>query len=181
MATVNLLPNADISNNFGLSTGSDAYALMDDDHTGSIATDSSFLVATSTGKKCVLGFQDFSASASSIDAVQAVVKAGNNGRGQSFEVGMTMVNAAGGNFYSQEGSGNQNASATYRTVTYTNRTTSDGASAWTETDVNNLQMELELTAHSNGDFKTTYCYYIITYTAGAAAPSDNAIFFGTNF
>ena len=180
MATVNLLPNADISNNFGYSTGTDAYALMDDDHTGTIASDSSFLVATSSGKKFSLGFQDFSASASSIDAVQAVVKAGNNGRGASFTIGMTMVNGTSGNFYSAESSGSLAASGTYRTVTFTNRTTSDGSSAWTETDVNNLRMELQLTDHPGGTFRTTYCYYIITYTE-AAAPSDNSIFFGTNF
>ena len=179
MATVNLLPNADISNNFTISTGSDAYAVMDDDHTGTIASDSSFLVATSVGKKFSLGFQDFSASASSIDAVQAVVKAGNNGRGASFTIGMTMVNGTSGNFYSAESSGSLAASGTYRTVTFTNRTTSDGSSAWTETDVNNLRMELQLTAHSGGTTRLTYCYFIITYTEPVA--TDNAIFFGTNF
>ena len=31
MATVNLLPNADVSNDWTLSTGSDVYALIDDD------------------------------------------------------------------------------------------------------------------------------------------------------
>ena len=180
MATVNLLPNADISNNFTISTGSDAYAVMDDDHTGTIASDSSFLVATSSGKKFSLGFQDFSASASSIDAVQAVVKAGNNGRGQSFTIGMTIVNGTSGNFYAQESSGSLAASGTYRTISYTNRTTSDGSTAWTETDVNNLRMEFQLTAHSGGTFRATYCYYIITYTEAAVA-TDNSIFFGTNF
>ena len=180
MATVNLLPNADISNNFTISTGSDAYAVMDDNHTGGQSSDSSYLSATAVGKKFSLGFQDFSESASSIDAVQAVVKAGNNGRGASFTVGMTMVNGTSGNFYAQESSGSLNASGTYRTATFTNRTTSDGSTAWTETDVNNLRMELQLTAHSGGTFRTTYCYYIITYTE-AATPSDNSIFFGTNF
>ena len=180
MATVNLLPNADISNNFTISTGSDAYAVMDDDHTGSIASDSSFLSATAVNKKFSLGFQDFSESASSIDGVQAVVKAGNNGRGAEFTIGMTIVNGAGGNFYSAESSGSLAASASYRTVTFTNRTTSDGSSAWTETDVNNLRMELQLTDHPGGTFRTTYCYYIITYTEAAVA-TDNSIFFGTNF
>ena len=179
MATVNLLPNADISNNFTISTGSDAYAVMDDNHTGSQASDSSYLSATAVGKKFSLGFQDFSESASSIDGVQAVVVAGNNGRGASLTVGMTIVNAAGGNFYAQESSGSLGGTFNYRTITFTNRTTSDGSTAWTETDVNNLRMEFQLTAHSGGTFRATYCYYIITYTEALA--TDNSIFFGTNF
>ena len=180
MATVNLLPNSDVSNNFTISTGSDAYAVMDDNHTGSQASDTSYLSATAVGKKFSLEFQDFSESASSIDGVQAVVMAGNNGRGASLTVGMTMVNGTTGNFYAQESSGSLGGTFNYRTITFTNRTTSDGSTAWTETDVNNLRMEFQLTAHSGGTFRTTYCYYIITYTE-AATPSDNSIFFGTNF
>ena len=180
MATVNLLPNADVSNDWTLSTGSVVAQLLDDDHTGTVASDSSKLTATATGKICEVGFQNFTEDFSVINSVQAVIKAGNNGRGASFTIGMTMVNGRSGNFYSAESSGSLAASGTYRTVTFTNRTTSDGSSAWTETDVNNLRMELQLTAHSGGTFRTTYCYYIITYTE-AAAPSDNSIFFGTNF
>ena len=156
MATVNLLPNSDVSNNFTISTGSDAFGVMDDDHTSTISTDGSHLSATAVGKKFSLGFQDFSASASSIDAVQAVVKAGNNGRGQSFTIGMTIVNGTSGNFYAQESSGSLAASGTYRTVTFTNRTTSDGSSAWTNTDINNLRMKVELTSHSGGTTSSTY-------------------------
>ena len=57
MATINLLPNEDISNDWTLSTGSDAYALLDDDHTGTVASDSSKLTATATGKIVRLGFK----------------------------------------------------------------------------------------------------------------------------
>ena len=41
MATVNLLPNADVSNDWTLSTGSDVYALLDEDTTGLIGSDGS--------------------------------------------------------------------------------------------------------------------------------------------
>ena len=140
MATVNLLPNVDVANTFTISTGSDAFGVMDDDHTSTISTDGSHLSATAVGKKFSLEFQDFSESASSIDGVQAVVMAGNNGRGASLTVGMTMVNGTTGNFYAQESSGSLAASASYRTVTFTNRTTSNGSDAWTNTQLNNLRL-----------------------------------------
>ena len=180
MATFNLLPNKDDSNDFTISTGSTAYEVMEDDNPGNISLDGSYLSSTSSGSSCQFRFSDFTPSADSIDSVQVVVKAGNNGRGASFTIGMTMVNGTSGNFYSAESSGSLAASASYRTATFTNRTTSDGSSAWTETDVNNLRMELQLTDHPGGTFRTTYCYYIITYTEAAVA-TDNSIFFGTNF
>ena len=178
MATVNLLPNADVSNDWTLSTGSVVAQLLDDDHTGNIVLDSSYLSATASGKTCTVAFQDFTEAHSSIDSVQAVAKAGNNGRGQSFALDMSILNSSG-TFWSAEGSGTQLASALYRTITFTSRTTSDGSSAWTNADVNDLRMRVDLSAHSGGTTRFTYCYFIITYTEPTV--TDNAVFFGTNF
>ncbi len=181
MATVNLLPNADISNNMSYSTGSDAYALLNDDYSGSIGSDSNYMSTTSSGKSTGVGFQDFSESASSIDGVQIVARVANASRGATYTVEMTMENNIE-TLYAGESSGSLNASGVYRTVTFTNRTTSGGSAndAWTESDVNNLKVSLRVTALSGGTLQYTYCYAIITYTE-AATPSDNSIFFGTNF
>ena len=180
MATVNLYPVGDDSNDFTISTGSTAWEVMDDDHTGNISTDSSYLSTTSSGNICKFRLGSFTPSYDSIDSVQVVVKAGNNGRGTSWALGMTIVDSSGGNFYAQESSGTQAATAAYRTISYTNRTTSDGSStAWTPTTLARMRIELELTAHSGGTFQTTYCYVIVTYTEPAV--TDNSIFFGTNF
>jgi len=179
MATINLLPNADVSNDWTLSTGSDVYALVDDDYTSFISGDSSMLSATAIGKIVELDFQNFTEAHSSIDSVQAVVRSGNNGRGQSFEIKMNINNAGGGAFWTAENSGSQASSGTYRTQTFTSRTTSDGSTAWTNSDINNLRMKIQLSAHSGGTTRVTYCYFIITYTEPVA--TDNAVFFGTNF
>ena len=179
MATVNLLPSGSVSNNWTTSALGTAHNMMIQDHTGDIATDTYYLQATSTGKIFELEFDDFTEDFSSIDSVQAVVKTGNNGRGKSFEIDMTINNGSSGTFWSAEGSGSQSASIGYRTLTFTSRTTSDGSSAWTNTDINNLRMKVELTAHSGGTTSSTYCYFIVTYTLPLA--TDNAIFFGTNF
>ena len=182
MATFNLYPVGDESNDFTISTGSTAWGVMDDDHTGNISTDSSYLSTTSSGSICKFRLGSFTPSYDSIDGVQVVVKAGNNGRGRTFALGMTIANSAGGDFYAQESSGTQNASAGYRTITYTSRTTSDGSStAWTPTTLAAMRIELELTAHSGGTFQTTYCYVIVTYTPATTTAADNALFFGTNF
>ena len=180
MATVNLLPNADVLNNWTLSTGSDVYALVDDDHTANIVLDSSYVSATTAGKSCLLELQNFTESHSSIDGVQVVVKAGNNGRGRTFEIKTKLEdNSTPAVLYYDEDSGTQSASAGYRTITFTNRTTSNGSDAWTNSQLNNLRLYVELEAHSGGTTRFTYCYVIVTYTE--ALSTDNAIFFGTNF
>ena len=181
MATVNLLPNADIANDWSLSTGSDVYALVDDDHSGNIVTDSSKLTTTTVGDDFVVDLQNFTEAHSSIDGVQAVVRAGNNGRGRTFKIKTKLQsNTTPSTMYYDEDSATQTAHASYKTITFTNRTTSDGSSAWTNTDLNNLSLYVEAEANSGGTLSCTYCYVIVTYTEPVAT-TDNAIFFGTNF
>ena len=179
MATVNLLPNADVSNDWTLSTGSDVYALIDDNHTGTVASDSNYLSATVALKSCIVQLQDFTEAHSSIDGVQLVTRAGNNGRGASFDLRTQLLPAIGGAYYI-EGSGTQLASGTYRTQTYTNRTTYDGSNAWTNGLVNALKLGVMLNAHSAGTTRFTYAYVIVTYTEPVVA-ADNSVFFGCNF
>lgn len=179
MATVNLLPNGGVSNNWSQPGIGVAYTFMDEDHSGSVASDSSYLSATTTGKIFEFDFQNFTEAHSSIDSVQAVVRSGNNGRGASFTIRMTINNGSSGTFWAAESSGSQAGSFTYRTQTFTSRTTSDGSAAWTNTDVDNLRMNVEITAHSGGTTRATYCYFIVTYTEPVA--TDNAVFFGNNF
>ena len=177
MATVNLLPNGDVSNDWSLSTGSDVYALIDDDHTGTVATDSSYLSSTSAGSTCTVELQDFSESHSAINSITLVTKAGNNGRGASFTL-ETRLTSASGDYYT-ESSGSQSAHRNYRTQTYTTRTTHDGSNAWTNALLNSLRVRVDLDAHSGGTTRFTYCYVIVDYDLPVA--TDNSIFFGTNF
>ena len=58
MATINLYPNGTDSNNFTLSTGSDAHTLVRDD-ASTPAGDSNYLSATASGKTCMLNLDDF--------------------------------------------------------------------------------------------------------------------------
>ena len=177
MATVNLLPNADVSNDWTLSTGSDVYALLDDDHTGTVATDSNYLSSTSAGSTCMVDLQDFSESHSAINSITLVTQAGNNGRGASYVL-ETRLTSASGDYYT-ESSGIQTAHRNYKTQTYTARTTHDGSNAWTNALLNSLRVRVDLDAHSGGTTRFTYCYVTVDYDLPVA--TDNSIFFGTNF
>ena len=177
MATVNLLPTGDSSNDWNLPTVSDVYALLDDDHTGSIASDTSHLYSASSGSSCIVSFADLAVSYSAINIVTAVTRAGNNGRGRTFELSTRII--SGGTDLYTESSGTQAASLTYRTQTYTTRTTSDGSAAWDKSDIDGLQMRIDLSSHSGGTTRFTHCYYVIDYDLPVA--TDNSIFFGTNF
>ncbi len=167
MATVNLEPNADVSNSpaWTLSTGSDVYALIDEDHTGAPHTDSLQIYTTAAGKKCVVQFDDFdSTGVASIDSVQAVLRVANAVKGQIYVVGMTIGNNGTGNANWAEEYSSESASRDWETVTFTSRTTStSGGSAWTDTDVDNLTMEIHAVAMSGGTFRVTYAYFIVTY------------------
>jgi len=64
----------------------------------------------------------------------------------------------------------------YETINGTVRTTSDGSSAWTYSDLENLQMKC--TKNGTVQVRLSYLALSVVYVE---AVTDNAIFFGTNF
>ena len=183
MATVNLLPNADVSNSpaWTLSTGSDVYALLDDDDSGNPASDGSQINTTAAGKKCVVQFQDFDdTDVASIDSVQAVLRVGQIGRGRTYTIGMTITNSTGGTHWAEE-TINDTSSLGWNTNTFTSRATStSGGSDWADTDIDNIAMEIHAHTMSGDTLRVTYAYFIVTYTPSVTV-TDNATFFGANF
>tara|TARA_R100001594_G_scaffold119437_1_gene154878 strand:+ start:432 stop:971 length:540 start_codon:yes stop_codon:yes gene_type:complete len=179
MATVNLIPNANISNDWGYSTGSSAFALLDENHTGRISTDLYYIESNTVFDKCVVGFTDFTEDHSAINSVQAVLRVGTNNRGASARYGAEIQDSSG-TLWSMENSGLIAASINYTTETKTARTTSNGSDAWTQSILNDIRMEIELTYYNGGgNAKVTYAYFIVDYDPLVA--TGNSIFFGTNF
>ena len=181
MATVNILPNADVSNSpaWTIGTGSDVYAVLDDDDTGHVTSDASDIEATATGKQCIVNMEDHGlAGGTTINSVQGVVKHNNRGRGTSYTIEMK-ISHSGGTYYAEDISGSGRSS--WETATLTARTTSDGSTAWSLGEIDGLQMGLKLTAISGGTVGITYAYFIIDYTAAVVSAADNATFFGANF
>ena len=184
MPTVNLLPDADVSNSpaWTIGSGSDVYAMLDDDDTGHVGTDSSDIEATAIDKVCQVSMQDHSlAGGTTINSVTAVVKHNNRGRGVTYGI-LVETTHSGGTYYGENIYGN--GAASWVTTTLTERTVSDGgtggSTAWTLAEIDGLQMNLELTAISGGTTGITYAYFIIDYTAPVAI-TNNATFFGSNF
>ena len=185
MATVNLVPNADVSNNWSLSSGSDVWALLDEDDTGSPPSDGRHIYTTSTGSSTIVEFQDFdSTGVASIDSVQAVIRANVHERAKTYNLGMYIGNnGSGAASWGIENTGSQNSSASWVTYTFTSRSYSSGSlsePAWNDTDIDNITMRIDSVLPSGGTLRVTYAYYIITYTATVAV-ADNATFFGANF
>ena len=178
MATVNLLPNADVSNSpaWTLSTGSDIWALLDDDVTGTPSGEAKQITGTAAGKVCDMELTDFDdTGVASIDSIQPVIKCNNNTRGQTYEIKVEIMNPSGGVYYT-DGTGSVSASIGWLTKTLTARTTSDGSSAWTYSDLENLEMKC--TKVATVEVYLSYLALEVTYTEVVA---DNSVFFGANF
>ena len=178
MATVNLYPNGTDSNNFTLSTGSAAHLLLTDD-SSTPAGDSNYLSATTSGKTCTVQLQNFTEDHSSIDGVQIVLRAGNGARSQTYDIETKLLPAGIGAAYYTESTGIENSNRFYLTHTFTNRTTTDGSTAWNNTLIDALRLYVNLNGHSAGTFQFTQAYVIVTYTEPLA--TDNSVFFGANF
>ena len=177
MASIVLLPNADVINDWTLSTGSDVYALLDDP-AATLGGDSSYLSSTSAGSNCIVDLQNFSEAHSAINSVTVTTLSGNGGRGASHTLEARLTSAAGD--YYTESSGSIPAHRTdYVIKNYTTRTTHDGSNAWTNLLLNNLRVRVGLDAHSGGTTQFTYCYVTVDYDLPVSA--DNSILFGTNF
>ena len=180
MATVNLLPNADVSNDWTIYSGSDAFEMVNDDTTVKCVSDLSRLYTTSAGDEFNVEFTNFTESYSSIDSIQVVLRTSVNTRGASYTMITTLTNeTTPATSYYVESSGIVAGSANYRTLTFTSRTTSNGSDAWTNSQLNNIRLAVEADVISTGTCHCTYAYIIVTYTPPAV--TDNAVFFGTNF
>ena len=169
MPTVDLLPNADVSNNpaWTIGTGSDVYAVLDDDDSGHVTTDSSDIEGTAAGKVCEVRFEDLDASLSdaTINSVKLTVKHNNRGRGITYQIyARWLPHGSTSPYYTTVINGFGNAS--WQTATQT-ETTSDGSNAWTFEQVNALNLNLSLNAITGGTTGITYVYYTVDYTPSA--------------
>ena len=166
MATVNLLPNADVSNSpaWTLSTGSDVYALLDDESSTDSTVDGNKITATATGKKCIVEFGDLDSAGLNIDSinsVQAIVRTALTARGNTYTIGVRILDSSSTELWAQETSSGLSA-GNWATHTFTARTT-DGTDAWVDDDIDGIRMEIENTAMSGGTLKVGYAYFIINY------------------
>ena len=166
MATVNLVPNADVSNSpaWTLSGGSTIWELLALEAGDDSTADTDKISATAAGKKCIVEFTDLNFSGLNIDSinsVQAVVRAAIPDRAQTYTIGVRILDSSSTELWAQETSAGSSA-GNWTTHTFTARTT-DGTDAWTDTDIDGLRMEIEGVAMSGDTLKVGYVYFIIDY------------------
>ena len=168
MATVNLVPNADVSNSpaWTLSGGSDVYPLIAAEASAAEFSDSDKISATAAGKKCIVEFQSLAdvgvATSNVFNSVQAEVHATIYERAQTYTIGVRILDSSNTELWAQETSAGSSG-GNWATHTFTARTT-DGIDAWNDTDIDGIRMEIEGVAMSDYTLRVGYAKFIIDYT-----------------
>ena len=164
MATVILRPNANISNNWSYSAGSNAASTLGDDSTGT------YLYSSTAGHSVHVGLLDLDFTGlniDTIDSIQGSFYADNDARAQTSVLNcqfLTDDNPSGTIFTG----GEQNISVTSTggaTYNMTSLTTSDGSTAFTDGDLDDMTIKIDLkTAPSFGNCILSDFWVTVTYT-----------------
>ena len=88
--------------------------------------------------------------------------------------------SSSGTFWAEESTGTVSANMNWLTTTFTVRETSTALGvAWTNSDLDDIRMQIDLDATTGGTTRVGYAYFKVIYTV--AAVTNDAVFFGTNF
>ena len=146
---------------------------LDDDN-----GDTSYVKSSTSGRSMIIEYANPSVAEADIGSITSVqfTSSGRSTARTSASLVDISFNAPTAGFSETE-SYNPHAFV-YETINGTARTTSDGSSAWTYSDLENLEMKC--TKNGTVEVRLSYLALLVVYVE-AVAPTDNAIFFGTNF
>ena len=179
MATVNIHPDATISNDWTISGGSGTVHqnLSDSSDTSYIYTADQNDVSIVT-----LGSHASYASPNTIDSVRFYIRGVySNTRSGNTDIQVILTDASASTFYAETITLNFTAGYSPEDHYGTARTTSDGSTAWTSSDLNGMRININTSPEDPaGSTRATVmkAYVEVTYTESAV---ENAVFFGTNF
>ena len=143
---------------------------LDDDN-----GDTSFVYSSANNRYITLGYANPSvaeADIASITSVQFRSSGRSTHRSNASDVDISFASPTAG--FSE--TCNYDSGISYETIYGTARTTSDGSSAWTYADLENLEMKC--TKNGLVQVRLSYLALIVVYVE---VVTDNAVFFGTNF
>ena len=173
MPTMTLLPDSTALNlGWVVNTGT-AHDALDDDN-----GDTSYVTSSTDGHRIILSFADptvAEADIASIDSVQFTSSGRCPARGAS---GSDVVIKFQTPFGFDE-TVNYHNNVNYETESGTIRTTKPDSSAWSYSDLEDLQMRC--TKSGTAEARLSYLALNVLYTAVVTAAADNATFFGANF
>jgi|TARA_R110000823_G_scaffold242036_1_gene366607 hypothetical protein len=169
-----LLPNATILNDGWVVNTGTAHDALDDDN-----GDTSYISTTSNGKRVILGFADPTVAEGDIDFGAGIsIRFTSSGRCPSRGFAGSDVDIK---FQTPSGfteTINYFNNRSYETENGTARTTKPDSSAWSYSDLEDLEMRC--TKNGTANVRLSYLALEVTYTEAAVA-ADNATFFGANF
>ena len=180
MATVNITPDSTISNDWTIVGGSGTVHqnLADSSDTSLIRTQDQNDVAIVT----LLNSASY-ASPATIDSIRFYVRGVLfNARSGNTDIQVVLTDATAVTYYAETVTLNFTAGYAPEDHYGTARTTSDGSTAWTSSDIDGLRLNINTSPEDpSGSTRAqvTKAYIEVTYTAGAV--TDNSVFFGCNF
>ena len=143
------------------------------------ADDTNYATAagTSTGESFVVSFGNLTAT--NIDSINSI-RFYINGivtevRGAAAVVSFGLYDSSTTNYYNETKTFSDTTLTTVQAGT--ERTTSDGSTAWTESDVNGLRIKVNLDsiANSSADLHLDHLYINVDYTIADLGPYDNTL------
>ena len=179
MATVNITPDATISNDWTIVGGSGTVHqnLADSSDTSLIRTQDQNDVAIVT----LLNSASY-ASPATIDSIRFYVRGVLfNARSGNTDIQVVLTDATAVTYYAETVTLNFTAGYAPEDHYGTARTTSNGSTAWTTSDINGLRLNINTNPEDPsgaGYAQVVKAYVEVTYTEGVV---DDAIFFGHNF
>jgi hypothetical protein len=153
-----LNPATDVSGDWGLSTGSDFYAILD------IPDEGHYVSTTQNGRHIRMTQTDLNRNYDDIVSVQACISGYRGGRSGTHDVTVDIENASNVNYYSDTHSLTPNLGlpATYCSSAYT---TSDGGStAWTSNDMKYMRIYLQSDTGNAFGVNVYTAYVNVVYT-----------------
>ena len=169
-----LLPNGTAQNTGWVANTGTVHDALDDDN-----DDTSYVTTFTNGKRIVLDFADPTVSEADIDFSAGIsIRFTSSGRcpqrgSSGSDVDIEFLVPSG---FSE--TVNYFNNANYETEVGTARTTKPDSSAWSYSDLEDLQMRC--TKSGTAAVRLSYLALEVTYTEAAVA-ADNATFFGANF
>ena len=180
MATANISPDATISNDWTIAGGSGTVHQNLAD-----SSDTSYIYTSSQSRIAIVTIGDLGAALTAtavISSIRFYVRGVfTNTRSGNTDIQVILTDASASTYYAETITLNFTAGYAPEDHYGTARTTSDGSTAWTTSDINGLRLNINTSPEDPaGAARATVmkAYVEVTYTLASV---DNSVFFGCNF
>ena len=173
MPTITLLPDGTANNTGWVANTGTVHDALDDDN-----GDTSYVTSSTNSHRIILDFANPTVAEADIDFSAGIsIRFTTSGRCPARGAGGSDVDIKFQTPTGFDETINYHNNAFYETENGTARTTKPDSSAWSYSDLEDLQ--IRCTKNGTAEARLSYVVFEVTYTAAVSA--DNATFFGANF